>query len=127
MRPNPALLLLAAAPAVAQPSGWEARLPEWGAALRACLQARPGAMVVDAAEEAGRVSARLLLPGGGQADCRADPAEPHVAVDDLARTDGAGAPLGPRAFMLERRCVDAWRVMDAAGREIGWLAYPACG
>ena len=34
---------------------------------------------------------------------------------------------GLRAFMLERRCVDAWRVEDAQGRELGWLAYPACG
>jgi len=34
---------------------------------------------------------------------------------------------GLRAFMLERRCVDAQRIDAPDGRELGWLAYQACG
>lgn len=121
----PALLAL---PALAQGPGFEARLPEWAPALLACLAGRPGAMVVEAWPAApGAVSARLLLPGGAREDCLADPAAAEVlarrAVGPAERLPGEGL----RAFMAERRCADAWRVTDAAGRELGWLAYPGCG
>jgi hypothetical protein len=126
LRLLPALLLLAL-PALAQP-GWEERVRELAPALRACLAERPGAMVVEAwPTDGGKAGARLLLPGGAREDCVADPGRAAVegrrAVDPADRRPGEGI----RAFMLKRRCVDAWRVEDAAGRELGWLAYPGCG
>ena len=111
------VLALLAGPALAQAAGWESRAAEWAPALRACLEGRPGAMVVQAWEADGGVTARLLLPGGAREDCQGAARRP------------AGPPRpgeGLRAFMLERRCVDAWRVVDDAGRELGWLAYPEC-
>jgi hypothetical protein len=111
------LLPLVPALALAQGPGWDSRAAEWAPALRACLEGRAGAMVVEAWEAAGGLTARLLLPDGVREDCQG----------------GARRPAGPprlgeglRAFMLERRCVDAWRVVDDAGREQGWLAYPEC-
>ncbi len=119
--------MLLAAPALAQAPGWEALLPGIAPALGACLAERPGAMVVEAwPMDHGLVGARLRLPGGGREDCAADPAARRVerrwpvAEGDLRPGEGL------RAFMLERRCVDAWRVTDAEGREAGWLAYPGC-
>ncbi len=116
-----AALLLLVAPAIAQGAGWETSVRELAPALRACLADRPDAMVVDAAPG----FARLLLPGGAREDCLAAPglAVTRHAVDPADRRPGEGV----RAFMLERRCVDAWRVEDSAGRELGWLAYPGCG
>jgi hypothetical protein len=91
---------------------------EWAPVLRECLAGRPGGMVVAAWQEAGGVVARLLLPGGAREDC----------AGGGRRAAGAPRPdEGLRAFMPDRRCVDAWRVVDAAGRELGWLAYPGCG
>ncbi len=115
--------LVVALPAAAQAPGWEAEVHRLAPALRACLDGQAGAMVVDAwALDDARVQARLLLPGGTRQDC--------VAADAVQSRAPAGAARpgeGLRAFMLERRCVDAWRVTDPAGRELGWLAYPECG
>ncbi len=121
-------MLLLAGPALAQAPGWEARVRELAPALRACLADRPGAMVVEAwPMNRGLAGARLLLPGGAREDCVADPGTGAVdgrrAVEPGDRRPGEGL----RAFMLERRCVDAWRVEDEAGRELGWLAYPGWG
>lgn len=114
----PIALALLPGLALAQAPAWETRVVEWAPALHACLEDRPGAMVVAAWEEAGRVAARLLLPGGAREDC----------LGEDRRAAGEPRPdEGLRAFMLDRRCVDAWRVVDPAGRELGWLAYPACG
>jgi hypothetical protein len=115
-----AALALALLPglALAQGEAWEARVVEWAPSLRACLADRPGAMVVAAWEEAGGVVARLRLPDGTRQDCAGTARRPAGAVR---------ADEGLRAFVLERRCVDAWRVVDPAGRELGWLAYPGCG
>lgn len=121
-----AALLLLALPAAAQQPGWEARAAEWAPALRACLVGHPGAMVVEAWEAEGAIAARLLLPGGAREDCRADPAGAVLSRDPVAAAERRPGE-GLRAFMAERRCVDAWRVEDAAGRELGWLAYPGCG
>lgn len=128
MRAMPAALVLALAmpPAMAQAPaapGWEAQAAAWAPALTACLAGQGRAMVVEAWAEGAALTARLLLPEGGRQDC-------------LVRSGAvlARAPAGPkrpgeglRAFMRERRCVDAWRVVDATGREVGWLAYPGCG
>ncbi|MGG5808303.1 hypothetical protein [Falsiroseomonas sp. CW058] len=118
--------LMAALPAAAQGPGWEGRVRDLAPALRACLADRPGAMVVEAwPAGSGRTGARLLLPGGGREDCLAGPGavEGRRPVEPGDRLPGEGL----RAFMLERRCADAWRVEDVAGRELGWLAYPGCG
>jgi hypothetical protein len=116
--------LLLALPAAAQAPGWEARAAEWSAAFRACLDGRAGAMVVEAWEAEGRIASRILMPGGAREDCVASPAG---LVASRTPSDQQRPGEGLRAFMLERRCVDAWRVTDAAGRELGWLAYPGCG
>jgi hypothetical protein len=122
-----ALLALLALPAAAQAPGWEGQVRAYAPALRACLADRPGAMVVEAWPAPRGVMARVLLPGGAREDCLADPATGAIAgrspVEPADRRPGEA----PRAFMLERRCVDAWRVEDEAGREMGWLAYPGCG
>jgi hypothetical protein len=123
-----AALLLLAGPALGQAPGWEARVRDLAPALRACLAERPGAMVVEAwPMSRGLAGARLLLPDGRREDCVADPGTGAVdsrhAVEARDRRPGEGV----RAFMLERRCVDAWRVVDEAGRELGWLGYPGCG
>jgi hypothetical protein len=120
--------LLLAAPALAQAPGWEARVAELAPALRACLADRPGAMVVEAwPMTRGMAGARLLLPGGAREDCVADLGTGAVDSRRAAEPGDRRPGEGIRAFMLERRCVDAWRVTDAGGRELGWLAYPGCG
>jgi hypothetical protein len=121
-----AALALLALPAAAQQPGWEARAVEWAPALRACLGDHPGGMVIEAWEAERAVAARLLLPGGAREDCRADPAGTVLSREPVGATDRRPGE-GIRAFMPERRCVDAWRVEDASGRELGWLAYPGCG
>jgi hypothetical protein len=123
----PALLLLAA-PALAQAPGWETRLRELAPALRACLADRPGAMVVEAwPMNRGLAGARLLLPGGAREDCVADLGLALVVSRNVVPAEDRRPGEGIRAFMLERRCVDAWRVDGEDGRELGWLAYPGCG
>jgi hypothetical protein len=118
-----AAALLMALPATAQAPGWEASVVPLAPALRACLEGQAGAMVVDAwALDDVRVTARLLVPGGARQDCVA-----AGAVESRMPASAARAGEGLRAFMLERRCVDAWRVTDPDGRELGWLAYPECG
>lgn len=114
------LALLLTLPAAAQAPGWEREVERLAPLLRACLADRPGAMVVDAWEGQGGSVARLLLPGGAREDCERTARRPVDAAD---RRPGEGL----RAFMLERRCVDAWRVVDGQGRELGWLGYPGCG
>jgi hypothetical protein len=115
--------LMVALPVAAEAPGWEAEVVRLAPPLRACLEGQPGAMVVDAwALEDGRVHARLLRPGGVREDCVA-----ASRVESRAPAGAARIGEGLRAFMLERRCVDAWRVTDADGRELGWLAYPECG
>ncbi|WP_439594665.1 hypothetical protein [Falsiroseomonas sp.] len=130
MIPGRAGWLLALWPvlALAQAPGWETRVVELAPALRACLATRPGGMVVAAWEgERGLTMARLLLPGGAREDCLAHPngmlVERRAPVAEADRRPDEAL----RAFMPERRCVDAWRVVDGAGRELGWLAYPGCG
>jgi len=123
-----ALTLLLALPARAQAPGWEAMVAAMAPALIACLAERPGAMVVEARWlGATRLSARLLLPGGARVACLAESVSGAVlgraAVAEADRRPGEGL----RAFMLERRCADAWRVTTPLGQELGWLAYPACG
>lgn len=123
----PAALLLLAGPALAQ-AGWEVRVAEFAPALRACLADRPGAMVVEAwPMNRGLAGARLLLPGGAREDCEADLGAGTVRARAAVAPADRGPEEGLRAFMLERRCVDARRVEDEAGRELGWLAYPGCG
>jgi hypothetical protein len=123
-----AAALLLALPALAQPPGWEARVAELAPALRACLADRPGAMVVEAwPMNRGLAGARVLLPGGAREDCVADLGTGVVDSRRVVEPGDRRAGEGLRAFMLDRRCVDAWRVTDAAGRELGWLAYPGCG
>lgn len=132
MRATPAALLLLALPAAAQ--GPPAAYPWWdhvrdlAPALRACLAGRPGAMVVAAAPmNHGLALARVLLPGGAREDCVADLGRGAVERRDPVPAGSRLLEEGVRAFMLERRCVDAWRVEAPDGRELGWLAYPACG
>lgn len=121
------LLLLLLGTAAAQSPPWESRLRELAPAMRACLQDRPGAMAVDAFGGPGGVRVRLLLPRGAREECVVEPRS-GVVEERRGLSPGESTPgEGPRAFMLERRCVDATRVEDAAGRELGWLAYPACG
>lgn len=127
MRPALALPLLAL-PALAQAPGWEARLPDLAPALLACLAGRPGAMVVEAwPMNRGMAGARLLLPGGAREDCVAEIGGGTVAARHPVAPGDRRPDEGLRAFMPERRCVDAIRVTDAAGRELGWLAYAGCG
>jgi hypothetical protein len=122
-----AALLLLAGVALAQPPGWEGRLAEIAPALRACLEGRPGAMVVDAFGGGARLHVRLRLPGNRREECLVDRRD-AVVEERRGLSPGESTPGERlRAFMLERRCVDAVRVVDAAGRELGWLAYPACG
>ncbi|NKE47829.1 hypothetical protein HB662_23840 [Roseomonas frigidaquae] len=128
MRRATLALALLAAPAAAQAPGWEARVVEYAPALRACLATKPEAMVLEAWPAArGMTLARLLLPDGTREDCLAHPngmlVEGRRAVPEEERRPGEGL----RAFMLQRRCVDAWRVVDGEGKELGWLAYPGCG
>lgn len=131
MRVRAALLALLPGAALAQaPSGaalgWEAMVVAFAPALRACLAGQRGAMAIDA-QWLGpmRVGARLLLPGGVREDCVAD-----IGTGAIESRDAAGPARegeGLRAFMLERSCVDAWRVTTPLGQELGWLAYPGCG
>lgn len=123
-----AALLLLAGPALAQAPGWEARVRELAPALRACLDDRQGAMVVEAwPMNRGLVGARLLLTGGAREDCVADLGLGLVVSRNVVPAQDRRPGEGLRAFMLERRCVDAWRVDGEDGRELGWLAYPGCG
>jgi len=122
------LALMLVLPGAAQAQRWEDRVRDFAPALRACLADRPGAMAVEAwTTERGLVAAHLLLPGGAREDCVVDAASGAVESRQAVRPGDRRGPEGPRAFMLERRCVDAWRVVDAEGRELGWLAYPGCG
>jgi hypothetical protein len=129
LRRAAAALLLLALPAVAQqPPWWEAHLHAFAPALRACIADRPGAMVVAAwPMDHGLAGARVLLPDGVREDCVADTGRAVVERRMPVAAGDRRPDEGLRAFMLERRCVDAWRVEDDAGREVGWLAYPACG
>ncbi len=133
-----AALLLLALPAAAQgplpAQGPPPAFPWWdhardlAPALRACLAGRPGAMVVAAAPmNHGLALARVLLPGGAREDCVADLGRGAVERRGPVPAEARLPEEGLRAFMLERRCVDAWRVDAPDGRELGWLAYPACG
>jgi hypothetical protein len=116
--------LLALLPGAALAQGWEAMVVPLAPALRACLEGQGAAMVVDARWlDATRIEARLLLPGGARQDCVAA----GGAVESRAPAGAPRAGEGLRAFMLERRCVDAWRVTAPSGQELGWLAYPGCG
>jgi hypothetical protein len=84
-------------------------------------------MVLDAVLlEDRRVSAHLLLADRTQEECVAHPVTGEVTRRSTLPTAGR-VDQGQPSFMLERRCVDARRVEDAEGRELGWLAYPACG
>jgi len=122
------LPLLALAPAAAQEAGWERLLPGIAGSLRACLAERPGAMVVEAwPMEAGRLAARLLMPGGAREDCVVGTSTTSVETRHPVPPQEKRPGEGLRAFMLERRCVDAWRIDSPEGRELGWLAYPGCG
>ena len=119
--------LLLATPAVAQ-DGWERLVPDFAPLMAACLEDRPGAMVIHAHLPPGaRLEALTLLPDGRQESCVADLIAGRVIVRDVLRPEHHGAGPHLRAFMLDRRCVDARRVDGADGREIGWLAYPGCG
>ncbi|WP_372624160.1 hypothetical protein [Falsiroseomonas sp.] len=128
MIPAAGLLLLLALPAAAQEPGWERHVRELAPALRACLADRPGAMVLEAwPMNHGKAGARLLLPGGGEERCVADLGRGVVDSRSPVAPQDTRPDLGLRTFMLERRCVDARRIEDANGRELGWLAYRACG
>jgi hypothetical protein len=123
-----AVLLLLSLPAAAQGPPWWDHLRDLMPALRACLAGRPGAMVVEAwPMNHGLALARVRLADGTRDDCVADlgsgTVERRDPVPEGSRLPGEGL----RAFMLERRCVDAMRVDASDGRELGWLAYPACG
>jgi len=124
------VVLLAAGPASGQGEAWERLLPEMAPALAACLTAfaPEGMVVLVVPQEEGRVMARLRRGDGSGLDCVASVRPP--AVPQLVRrrvtAEMLAASMGPRAFMLERRCVDAWRVDAPDGRVVGWLAYPQC-
>jgi hypothetical protein len=123
-----AALVLLAGPALAQTAGWEDEAAALAGPLRACLAERPGAMVVEAWRDGpDRIVARLLLPGGAREDCSAEAASGAVTQRQPVPPGDVRPGEGLRAFMTERRCVDAWRLTDAAGRELGWLGYPGCG
>jgi hypothetical protein len=128
MRRAALLLPLLALPAQAQAPAWETRLAAMVPALRNCLSGRPAGMVVDAwVPEPGRIVARVQIPGVAREDCLADAGTGQVLGREPVAPDDRRPDEGIRAFMLERRCVDAWRVVDPEGRELGWLAYPECG
>jgi hypothetical protein len=128
LRRAAALLAMLAIPAAAQEPGWERHVRELAPALRACLADRPGAMVLEAwPMNHGKAGARVLLQGGAEERCVADIGRGVVEQRSPLPPPAAGADPGLRTFMLDRRCVDAWRVVDEAGRELGWLAYRACG
>jgi hypothetical protein len=121
-------LALLALPAAAQEPGWERLVRELAPALRACLADRPGAMVLEARPlDQDKAEARVLLPGGAEERCVADLGRGVVESRGPVAPQDARPDLGLRTFMLERRCVDARRIEDANGRELGWLAYRACG
>lgn len=123
-----ALVLLTLSAGAQEPPWWETHLRELAPALRACLADRPGAMVVSGwPMNHGLAGARVLLPGGAREDCLADLGRAAVQRRMPVGAEDRRPDEGLRAFMLDRRCVDAWRVQDDAGREVGWLAYPACG
>ncbi|HEV7267543.1 MAG TPA: hypothetical protein VGN83_21930 [Falsiroseomonas sp.] len=122
------LLLLLALPAAAQEPGWEARVRDLAPALRACLADLPGAMVLEAwPMNHGKAGARVLLAPGAEEICVADLGRGVVDSRRPIEPPDMRPDLGLRTFMLERRCVDARRVEDEQGRELGWLAYRACG
>lgn len=114
-------------PAVAQDASWERLLPDVAIPLRACLAGRGEAMVVDARLAPGARLEAVVQRGGDWEICVVD--LPRGTVMLRTPLPAGEAPRGPhlRAFMLERRCVDATRVTDASGAELGWLAYPGCG
>jgi hypothetical protein len=131
------LLLLAALPAAeplaqaaaAQGPLWTERLLELAPAMRACLAGQPPeAMVVLAwPMNHGLALSRVLLPGGVRQDCVADLGTGRIERRDPVAAGDHLPGEGVQAFMLDRRCVDARRIEDSAGRVLGWLAYPACG
>ena len=128
MRAALAALMLAAAPAAAQEQGWERLLPGFAGAMSACLRDRPGGMVIDARLPQGaRMEVVTLLTNGRQELCVLDLMMGRIIMRDPLRPEHEQSGPHPRAFMLERRCLDARRVEDADGREVGWLAYPGCG
>ncbi|PWS35760.1 hypothetical protein DFH01_19470 [Falsiroseomonas bella] len=137
MRQAAAALLLATLPAggplaqgsVAQGPPWTERLVELAPAMRACLEGQPPeAMVVLAwPMNRGLAMSRLLLPGGARQDCVADLGTGRVERRDPVAPDQRMPGEGIQSFMLDRRCVDARRIEDSAGKVLGWLAYPACG
>ncbi len=108
-----AAFALLAGPVLAQGPGWEGEAAALAVPLRACLAERPGAMVVEAWREGPeRVVARLLLPGGAREDCSAGAASGSVAQRRPVPAGDVRPGEGLRAFMTERRCVDAWRLTD---------------
>lgn len=126
MRHAVALLALLAAPAAAQQPGWERHARDLAPAIRACLADRPGAMVLEAwPMNHGKAGVRVLLAGGAEERCLADVGRARVESRMPLATPVRPDP-GLRTFMLDRRCVDARRIEDAEGRELGWLAYRAC-
>jgi hypothetical protein len=132
-----AVLLLAALPAAeplaqtaaAQGPPWTERLVDLAPAMRACLEGQPPqAMVVLAwPMNHGLALSRLLLPGGARQDCVADLGTGRIERRDPVAAGERRPDEGVQAFMTDRRCADARRIEDAAGRVLGWLAYPACG
>jgi hypothetical protein len=128
-RALPLLALLALAPARAA-ADWEGMLPEIAPALVACLRGfAPDGMVVAAAPFTdGRILARIARGDGSALDCTALPRPPEQPelVRHRVTAEMLRASRGLRAFMLERRCADAWRVDTPDGRVLGWLAYPQC-
>lgn len=123
-----AALLLVALPAAAQGPPWTDHLSDLMPALRACLAGQQGAMVVMAwPMNHGLALARLRQPDGARQDCVADLGTGRVERRDPVPADSHMPGEGLRAFMLERRCVDAQRIDAPDGRELGWLAYQACG
>jgi len=123
-----AALLLVALPAAAQGPFWTDRLRDLMPVLRACLADQPGAMVVQALPmNHGLALARVRLADGTRQDCVGDLGTGRVERRDPVPQDSRLPGEGLRAFMLERRCVDAQRIDGPDGRELGWLAYPACG
>ena len=122
------LALLVALPAAAGEPEWERLLPGFAAAMTACLRERPGAMVIEARlPPGGRMEVVTLLPDGTQELCVLDLIMGQIISRDRLRPEHVIPGPHLRAFMPERRCVDARRVEDANGREVGWLAYPGCG
>jgi hypothetical protein len=128
LRALAAVLPLLALPAAAQGPPWTEHLRDLAPAMRACLAGKPGAIVVMAwPMNHGLALSRVLLPGGAREDCAADLGTARVERVTPVAVDERLPGEGIYAFMLERRCVDARRVESVDGRELGWLAYPACG